>query len=497
MRDGYVISARQLTLALCLVPVALEAQAPGTQPPSTQAVVLKGKAPVSKQVLNVRLPRPKEGNLSNGLHLIVLEDHRTPLVSFSLLIPGAGGYYDPAGQTGLANVTALMMREGTTSRTTLQIAELLETTSSMLNVDASLSGYDATIGGFALTEHVGQLFDMTADILLHPVFPEEEFAKYKTRTVAQLNATRAYPSFLAQELWQKVIAGDHPSARVLMSPASLTALTRQQMVGWHRSHYVPDKAALAIAGDISYADARKLVESKLGEWKKSGGPAPANPTDPAPAPAGKVSLVDRPNSVQTSFIVGVQAISRTDPDYDALQLMNAVIGGGPTGRLFTNLREEKGYTYGAYSGMTAERVRGTWSAQMDVRSDVTEPALTDLMAELTAMRNVLVPAKELNDKKRSLVTRFALSLESPQQILMYYTTSWTYRLPADYWDLYPARVMGISAQQVQAMARKYLDPSKAHIIAVGDGKKVTDILKKFGPLDVYDIEGKKVTGVVP
>jgi zinc protease len=177
--------------------------------------------------------------------------------------------------------------------------------------------------------------------------------------------------------------------------------------------------------------------------------------------------------------------------------MNQVVGGGPTGRLYVHLREEKGYTYGAYSGLSAGRYRGTWSASTDVRSDVTEPALRDLLGELVAIRDTIVPAKELQDRKRALVASFALSLESPQQILSYYTTRWIYKLPADYWDKYPQRVMGVTAAQVQTAARKYLDPAHMQIVAVGDGKKVEEILRKFGPLQVYDTEGKKVMGIVP
>ena len=215
------------------------------------------------------------------------------------------------------------------------------------------------------------------------------------------------------------------------------------------------------------------------------------------AGAARVFLVDRPNSVQTNFVVGTQGIDRANPDYDVLQLMNAVVGGGPTGRLFTHLREEKGYTYGAYSGLAAGRFKGTWNASTDVRSDVTEPALTDLMDELRQIRDVTVPAKELQDKKRSLVASFALSLESPQQVLNYYVTRWIYKLPVDYWDKYPERVMNVTAAQVQAAAKKYLDPKNVQIIAVGDGKKVESILRKFGPLEVYDTEGQKVSRVVP
>ena len=147
--------------------------------------------------------------------------------------------------------------------------------------------------------------------------------------------------------------------------------------------------------------------------------------------------------------------------------------------------------------MSAGRYRGTWSAQTDVRSDVTEPALKDLLGELVAIRDTTVPAKELQDRKRSLVAGFALSLESPQQVLNYYVTSWIYKLPADYWDKYPQRVMGVTAAQVQTAARKYLDPSRMQIVAVGDRKKVEEILRKFGKLEVYDTEGKKVMGVVP
>jgi len=281
-----------------------------------------------------------------------------------------------------------------------------------------------------------------------------------------------------------------------MNAADLGKFTRSQLVEFYKTRYVPDHAVIAIAGDISYADARKLVESRLAGWKKAGTPKPVA-KDPPMAGAARVFLVDRPNSVQTNFVVGTQGIDRANPDYDVLQLMNAVVGGGPTGRLFTHLREEKGYTYGAYSGLTAGRFKGTWNASTDVRSDVTEPALTDLMDELRQIRDVTVPAKELQDKKRSLVASFALSLESPQQVLNYYVTRWIYKLPVDYWDKYPERVMNVTAAQVQAAAKKYLDPKNVQIIAVGDGKKVESILRKFGPLDVYDTEGQKVNRVVP
>ena len=485
-----------LTRVACALALSATSVAVSQAPPPTQGVVLKGKAPVSDQVLSVKLPRPREATLPNGLYMMVLEDRRAPQVTFTIQIPGAGGFFDEPSTIGVATTTAAMMREGTTTRNTIQIAEQLETMAATLAVTTGMSATVASISGAGLTEHIDRIFDMAADVLLRPTFPDEEFVKYRQRTLAGLNQQRSFPGFLVQERWSKTMYGDHPAGRLAISPAQLNAITRDQLVAHHKARYVPDHAVIAIAGDISLADARRLVESKLGGWARAGVPAPRT-TDPAVAGPGRVHLVDRANSVQTSFVVGSQAINRTDPDYDALQVMNAVVGGGPTGRLFTNLRETKGYTYGAYSGMSAGQFRGVWSARTDVRSEVTEPALTDLMEELRQIRDVPVPAKELADKKRSLVASFALSLESPQAMLNYYITSWMYKLPADYWDRYPERIMRVMAPQVQTVARKYLDPSRVHIIAVGDAKKVGTTLKKFGELDTYDVEGKKVTAVVP
>jgi predicted Zn-dependent peptidase len=492
------MAARALSLALAAgvgMSSSAVAQAAGAAP-KTQAVVLKGKAPVSDKVLDVRLPKPREGDLPNGLHLIVLEDHRTPQVTFQIIIPGAGGYFDAPGQNGLASVTATMMREGTPTRNTSQVAEQIETMAAALNVSAGASAFDATLTGSALTEKLDNLFDLTADVLLHPTFPETELGKYKQRTAAQLAQQRANAGFLAQELYQKVMMGDHPGSRLSMTPDDVKKVTRDQMVAFYTAHYAPDHAAIAFVGDISYAQAKALVESKLGAWTKKGIPA-VTASNPPPTGPAKVFLVDRPNSVQTSFVVGAPGVTRTDPDYDVLQIMNQVVGGGPTGRLFTHLREEKGYTYGAYSNLSASRYRGTWTASTDVRSDVTEPALRDLMDELRQIREQTVSAKELQDKKRSLVANFALSLESPQQVLNYYITRWTYKLPDDYWDQYPKRVMGVTAQQVQTAARKYLDPARVQIVAVGDGKKIEDTMKKFGALEVYDTEGMKKAALTP
>jgi len=205
-----------------------------------------------------------------------------------------------------------------------------------------------------------------------------------------------------------------------------------------------------------------------------------------------VYFIARPSSVQTSLWVGTQGISRTSPDYDIVTVMNAVIGGGPTGRLFTDLREEKGYTYGAYSNVSALQYRGAWTASMDVRTEVTEPALRDLIAEIARMRDEAVPAKEFADKKRGVVSSFALQLESPSTVLSNYITSRLYKLPADYWDKLPSRIDAVTQAEVQAASKKYLDPARLQIVVVGDASKIADSLKQFGTVETYDTNGKRI-----
>jgi zinc protease len=461
-------------------------------PPPMSGVVFKNKAPVSDKLIEIKLPRPREADLDNGMHVMVLEDRRAPQVTIQLSMRGAGGYFDPADHIGLAQFTAANLREGTTTRSTTEIAEQLDRLSATLNVGTSMSAEDATITASALTEHVDVVLDLMADVLLNPTFPEQEFARYKTQTRAQLVQQRANPGFLAQERFSIVMAGDHPDGRVAPSPAVLDRTTRADLVAFHRARYVPDHAVIAIAGDISMADAMKKVESRFSNWKKTGSPVPTV-TDPAALQKPGIFLVERANSVQTSLLVGVQAINRTDPDYFALSVLNKVIGGGPTGRLFRHLREEKGYTYGAGSNIDAPRFRGVWVASTNVRTEVTEPALNDLLGELKAAREVAVPAKEFADAKRSMIAAFALTLESPQALLNNAITRYRFNLPADYWDKYPERINAISVQQAQQMAKKYLDPSRLQIVAVGNAEGVARALRKLGPVEVYDAEGKPIT----
>ncbi len=475
---------------LSTVPAMSTGLQDGAPQPSRTQMVLKGKAPVSNEILKVKLPRPQEADFPNGLHLMVLEDRRLPQIAFQIIIPGAGGYFDPADRVGLASYTASLMREGTKTRTSPQISEKLETMAAALGVSSGLSGTTASITGNALTENFDALMDLAADMLLHPAFAPEEWDRFKARAKAGFVQQRTNPNFLASETFNRVVFGSHPASRVSSSAANLDAITPEALTGFHRARYVPDHAVIALAGDISLAGARRLVEAKLGAWKKAGAPR-ITVTDPPAIGAAKVYLIARPNSVQTTMYVGTQSMTRTDPDYPALTVVNRVLG-GTMGRLFRHLREEKGYTYGIGSGFNSSLYRGSWTSSTSVRTEVTEPALTDLLAEIAALRDTPVPESELADARRAIVGSFALDLESPQQVLGYYIDNWLYGLPADYWDTYPARVMAVTAAQAQAAAKKYWDPARLQIVAVGDAEKITDVLRKMGELEIYDADGKPI-----
>jgi predicted Zn-dependent peptidase len=472
---------------LAFVPAA--AQGPPGQAPSTVGMTRKNKAPVSNEVLKVSLPKPQEAHLANGLHLMVLEDRRLPRISFQIVIPGAGGYFDPPDKIGLASYTAQMMREGTKARTSVQMSQDIETMAASLAVTAGTGTPNASVSGSALTENFDKLLDMAADVLLNPTFPAEEWDRLKPRAKAALLQQRTQPGFLAAEMANKVMYADHPAGRLSATAQSLDAITRDAMIEWHKTRYVPDHALIAFAGDISLAEARKKVEARLAGWAKSGTPKPkvAEPSSPGPA---KVSFIARPNSVQTTLLVAAPSMDRLHADYEELTVANRVLG-GTMGRLFRHLREEKGYTYGVGSGFSATNHRGDWTASTNVRTEVTEAALGDLMKDIAEMRDKPVPADELRDHQRAVVASFALSLESPQQVLGYYTQAWLYGLPADYWQTYPARISAVTPEQAQAAAKKYWDPAKMHIIAVGDAK-VVEALKKHGTVETYDTEGKPI-----
>lgn len=454
--------------------------------PST--VERKNRAPVSREILQVRLPKPVEAKLKNGLTVLILEDRRAPYVTMQLFLTGAGALFEPREMAGLAQATALMLTEGTRSRTSVQIAEEVDRLGAGLSGGAGFGSPETVVSASGLSDNMDAWLELFADVLLHPVFPADELDKLKQRQRAQLRQQRSSPGFLLSERFHGVVYGDHPGARISATPESLARIDRAALIDWHRQRYAPQSAILGIAGDVRAADLVPKLEKRLGGWKK---PAAKQkwPDRPVAATSRRVVLVDRPNSVQTSLAMGNIAIDRRSPDFFAMAVMNHVLGGGASSRLFLNLREEKGYTYGVYSDFTALRYPGPWRAGGSMRTEVTEAALAEFFNEIRRIRNDKVAAEELEASKRSMVASFALSLEQPARVLGFAITSKLYDFPPDYWESYPKKIMAVSAEDVQRVARAYVNPEVLQIVAVGDSARIQSALQKYGPVEIFDAAG--------
>lgn len=447
------------------------------------------KAPVSKEILKVNLPKPVEATLDNGISVLIMEDHRFPTVYVQLQLSGAGGLFDPADLPGLATATASMLREGTKTRTSKKLAEDIDRLGASLSAYAG-SGYPtAGLSASGLSDNIEEWLSLMTDILFNPTFPPEELEKYKARLKVQLKQQRSQPSFLAMEQFSRAVYGSHPAAIISTNDAAINALTPEALTKWYQERYVPQGSILGIAGDVNPAELLPKLKQWFGAWKQTKFKE-AFPPNPSPAQSKNIRLVDRPNSVQTTLYLGNIAIDRLSPDYVPLTVMNRIVGGGPAARLFINLREEKGYTYGVYSYFSAGKYPGPWAASGDVRTEVTEGAMTEFLKEFNRIRDEKVPESELQECERSLVASFALSLEQPTQLLGYAFSQKYYGLPTDYWDTYPTKLMATTADDVQRVAKKYVDPASMQIVAVGEASKIKAVMEKFGPVEVFDTEGK-------
>ena len=495
MKQAIFLIHRTITLvalaALMVAQTVAQNPAPGQpQRPATKGAVIKGKAPVNKEILKVKLPKPYETKLSNGLQVLILEDHKLPTFNMQM-ITLSGGLSDPEDQPGAAQYTAQLLREGTKTRNSKQIAEQIDTLGASLSANAGLTSLTSAVSASGLIDNFDAIMELFADVILNPVFPADEFNKLKGRNLATIRLQRAQAGFLANEMFSKVLYGSHPGARFALTAEQIQRITPETLQRFHAARYRPNNAIFAIVGDVKAAEIVAKLEKQFASWPKGDAPSISLPKVNEPT-AAKIYLIDRPNSVQTNLLLGNLTIERTDPDYFALEMMNQVLGGGASARLFLNLREDKGYTYGAYSSVSSSKYRGAFRANTEVRTDVTKGSMDELMYELKRIRDEKVTADEFERARRTIVGGWALQLEFPQSVLQNAVTQKIYGLPADYWDTYPQKIAAVTPEDVQRVARKYLDMGHLQIVAVGDAKKIADVLQQYGRVEIYDTEGKAV-----
>ncbi|MGH9970039.1 MAG: M16 family metallopeptidase [Pyrinomonadaceae bacterium] len=436
----------------------------------------------------IQIPRASETTLSNGLTVVVVEDNRLPLLSYRLAFR-AGDAHDPPELPGLTDLLTGLLTEGTESLTSRQIADEVGRMGATLSAGAN-SDY-TTVAASSLTTFGDNVLQLIADVTRNPSFPENEVELIRQNTKESLRQQRAQPSFLATEMVSRVIFGKHPYSVIAPTLESLDATTRERIVEFHRSMFLPNNAVLFVVGDVQTDSLLKRVESLFGDWRK--GEAPEDDFPDLPERTSRSAyLVDRPGSAQSNIVIANTGITRTSPDYFPMLLLHTVLGANASSRLFMNLREEKGYTYGAYSSLDARRTAGTFRASAEVRTSVTGDSLKEFFHELERTRREPVSDKEIADAKSYLTGVFPLRLETQEGLIDQLVQIKMFGLPDDYLQTYRQRIQEVSVEEIQEVATKYIKPDKAAIVIVGDGAEILEQVKTYtDSIELYNTSGKR------
>lgn len=438
----------------------------------------------------VEFPAYRESTLPNGLRLIVVEKRNLPVANLSLYVQ-SGSATDPAAKLGLAEMTAQLLTKGTPRRNALQISETIESVGGNLNASAGLDYMSASAS--VLADQLPLAFDLLSDVTLRPTFPADELETARKRTLTGLQVALSQPGQIAQRrLIQEIYGEENPYGRSTL-PQTISALQRADLTRFHQENFKADNALLVVSGDVSAAQVEQLARQHFGAMPR-GFTARAPLTDPPARGPARVTLIHRPGSVQSNILVGHVGIRPDNPDFYPLQVLNKIVGGGTDSRLFLILREEKGWTYGAYSTLSRPRNVGYYLASAEVRSEVTDSALVELMNQLRRVREEAVSPAELEAAKSFLAGSFPLRIETASQIASQVAQNRLLGLPTEALIQYRDRISAVTAQDVQRVARQYVRPEQAAIIVVGDAAKVGESLRRVAPVALFDVQGRAMEG---
>jgi zinc protease len=438
------------------------------------------RAPISRDPLRVKLPQAEPVKLSNGLAVLAMEDDRLPIATVLCQVESAGPIYSP--KPGVADLTLEMLVEGAGNRSGKQIADEAARLGASLTSVGQGGAETAVLEGSGLTGRFAEWMELLSAVLLHPTFPVDEFNGLRQRKVIQARLRTTQPATIAYDTAQRILYGSHP-ASVLFPPAgALASLTPEALAAWHRERYTPGKTVVSCIGRVKAAAFVSQVEKLLGSWK---GPEvnATLPPNPQPQSARRVVLVDRPGAAQTELVIGNLIFDRRDPDLFPFAVANSLFGGSIGSRLVRILRHDKGYVFNVTSVYTATRFTGSFEVRAGTRTDATAETVGIVLEQLKRLCDEPIPAGELDNGKRAVVGGFALNLERPATILNQSYLRYRYGFSLDYWDRYPAKMMAVTPAEAQAVAQKYMDPSRVLVVAVGDAAKIRSGLEKFGKVE--------------
>ncbi len=443
-------------------------------------------APLAPRPLN--LPEPFETTLANGLVVALIEDKRLPLINFRLAFR-SGDANDPVDLPGLSDMMSHLLTEGTTTRTSRQLAEEIERLGATLSVGSS-SDF-TTIAASGLAGFTKEILELLADVTLRPTFPQNEVDLARENTLQMLIQQRAQPTFLASERMARVMFGNHPYSRISPTPEMLDALTRDDISSFRDAAFIPNHAVMIVVGDFAHDELIGQIEKLFADWKPGEVLKPVFPA--LPEQQNRIAyLIDRPGSAQSNIVIANHGITRTSPDFFPLLLMHTILGANASSRLFMNLREEKGYTYGAYSNLDARRLAGTFRATAEVRTAVTGVSLHEFFYELNRIRDEAVSDDEIANAKSYLTGVFPIRIETQEGLIDQLVSIKMYDLPDDYLNTYRDRLNAVTTDDIQRVAQTYLQPDRAALVVVGDAAEVTEQVKPYSDtIEVYDTEGNE------
>ena len=427
-----------------------------------------------------KFPAHTTTKLENGLTVFVVEDHRQPVVSATLMLPAAGSAANiTAKDAGLAGMTATLLRQGTAKRSAQQIAEAIDNVGGALSAAASADSTQASVTVLTSSLDVG--FDLLADIVQRPAFATDEIERWRRQTASNLQVAYSDPEYLRDVVSDRLAYGDHPYAFPTDGfPQTVSSFSRDAVVAFHKTHYTPAGAYLAIAGDITPDAAAALARKHFGGWS---GPATPQRTIPSlPKPQRRVVVVDQPEAVQTQFGMVGMGVPRNHADWLALSVANQIFGGSFNSRLNLRLRAKEGLTYGANSSIQSNRFAGLWGATSFTRTEETANAMKVMLEVINDFRKNPATPAELNEATAYMSGVFAIQTETANAVAGRVLTSALNGLPADYWQTYRDRVRKVSAADVSGAVERHVLPDQLSIVAVGKGSTFAKALESLGPV---------------
>src|SRR6056300_234567 len=449
---------------------------------TTQVTIDRTTAPEPTPARSIELGSAAQFELKNGLKVFVVENHKLPRISMSLILDR-----DPiveGAKAGYVSIAGEMIGTGTTGRSKAVLDEEVD----FMGANFGTSASSIRVGG--LSKYTDQLIDILSDVLLNPTFPQEEFDKLKAQMLSGLQANADDPDAISGNLRGATLYGlAHPYGEV-MTEATVEAITVEDCKAYFDTYFRPNIAYMVIIGDITAKDAQKKLKKALKKWAPATVPQHDYAKTEVPA-AQRVVMVDKPSAVQSVVWLGnVIDLPHGHPDIEPLRVANQILGGGMSGRLFTNLREDKAYTYGAYSNFGVDELNATFGASAKVRNEVTDSAITEFLYEIDRMKNEAVTDEDLIAAKASLSGSFGRSLESPASAANFALNIARYELPSDYYSNYLSRLEAVTAEDVMRVANAYMN-GPLTITVVGKAQDVAGKLSAFGEVEYYDADGNE------